>query len=270
MQSHYISHNRSTLHYLKFGHGANLLFCFHGYGRESDTFAFLQPLGRQFTIIAIDVPFHGRTDWQDELIFDPGHLKNFLFQIRDSLQMHDKKFHLLGFSMGGRIALHLLQIMPGHVERLLLLAPDGLHFNFWRWFGSNTWLGNTILSYFIHKPGRALWLLDKIVQWGIVSKNMAGFIRYYLQHDEHRIRLYNRYIAMRRFNPSIAKVKHLIIEYKIPVRLLFGSFDNVIPIKGGKNFVKNIESHASLKVINSGHNLLQSWQLPAIADMLLR
>jgi pimeloyl-ACP methyl ester carboxylesterase len=112
MQSHYITHNNSTIHYRKFGDGPKLLFCFHGYGREADTFSILERrLGSLFTIVAIDIPFHGRTEWKEELIFKPKYLQQFLLQIRRSLNKENIKFSLLGFSIGGRLALYLTQLM---------------------------------------------------------------------------------------------------------------------------------------------------------------
>src|SRR3954467_15480937 len=100
MSSHYLRHKNSTIHYRQFGNGPKLLFCFHGYGRESFSFSFLErKLGNIFTIVAIDVPFHGLTEWNDELIFSPNYLSQFVLTIRKTLKKEDKKFTLLGFSM---------------------------------------------------------------------------------------------------------------------------------------------------------------------------
>lgn len=269
MQSHYITHNNSTIHYRQFGNGPKLLFCFHGYGRESDTFYVLERrLGSAFTIVAIDFPFHGRTDWKDELIFKPYYLTQFLLQIRSTLRKENMKFSLLGFSMGGRIALHLTQLMADKVERLVLLAPDGLNFNFVRWFGSDTWLGNKLLSYTMHRPAWLFWVLEKAEKWRVIPRNLAGFLRSYIQDDEYRFVLYNRYISMRKFNSSLQKVKRFIKQYQIPVRMLYGKFDKVIPSKGGERFKEGIEEFVSLKVVDSGHNLLNEGQAGRIAQLI--
>src|SRR3954470_2439847 len=173
MKSHYITFKNSAVHYRQFGNGNRLLFCFHGYGRESDTFYFLERrLGNEFTIIAIDVPFHGRTEWKDEVVLKPMYLQQFLLQIRKDLNKRDMKFSLLGFSMGGRIALYLTQLLPNDVERLILIAPDGLNFNFWRWMASDTWAGNKFLNYTIHNGGWVSWVLDKAEKMGVIHRNL--------------------------------------------------------------------------------------------------
>jgi pimeloyl-ACP methyl ester carboxylesterase len=269
MQSHYIRHKNSTIHYRQFGHGPRLLFCFHGYGRESDTFLFLErKLGNLFTIIAIDIPFHGLTEWKDELIFDPKHLTRFLLDIRSSVNKDDRKFTLLGFSMGGRIALYLTQLLPEKVDRLILLAPDGLAFNFWRWFGSGTWIGSRLLHYSIHHPGWFKWLITTAEKWHVIRRSLADFVRYYIFDEEHRKILYRRWISMRKFKPAKGKLKRLIQQHRIEVRMLFGAFDRVIPYSGGQQFREGIEEFASMQIVEAGHNLLSEVNAPKIVQLI--
>lgn len=269
MQSHYITHNNSTIHYRQFGIGPKLLFCFHGYGRESYTFSFLERrLGNAFTIIAIDIPYHGLTEWKEELTFKPIYLIQFLLQIRRSLNKEDSKFSILGFSMGGRIALYLTQLLPDQVERLVLLAPDGLSFNFWRWLGSQTLIGSKLLHYTIHHPQWLKWLINKAIKWHVIHRGLANFIEYYIYDEEHRKTLYMRWISMRKFKPSTSKLKQLIKKNHLPVRMLFGAFDRVIPYAGGERFKQGIEEFATLEVIESGHNLLSEAHGKKIAQLI--
>lgn len=269
MQSHYITHKNSVIHYRQFGDGPKLLFCFHGYGRESYTFSFLERrLGNAFTIIAIDIPFHGLTEWKDELIFKPEYLAKFILDIRSSLQKDDIKFSVLGFSMGGRIALYLTQLLAEKVERLVLLAPDGLSFNFWRWLGSGTWIGSKLLHYTIHHPGWLKWLINKAEKWHLIHRSLADFVRYYIYNEEHRKTLYRRWISMRKFKPAPAKLKRLITKNRIPVRMLFGAFDRVIPHKGGERFKQGIEQFAAVEVVEAGHHLLSEVHVRKIAQLI--
>jgi pimeloyl-ACP methyl ester carboxylesterase len=269
MQSHYITFKNSTVHYRKFGNGSKLLFCFHGYGRESDTFYILERrLGSVFTIIAIDIPFHGLTDWKEEIVLKPEYLQQFLLQIRTDLNKDNIKFSLLGFSMGGRIALHLTQLMSELVERLILLAPDGLNFNFWRWMASDTWLGNKLMNYTIHNGRWVAAALNKAEKWHIIHRSLTGFLSYYLDNEEYRIKFYHRYIAMQKFRPSLSKLKQLIKKYRIPVKMMFGRYDQVIPYVGGEKFREGIEEFASVKIVDAGHHLLSESHADKIAQLI--
>ncbi len=97
------------------------MVCFHGYGEEAQVFEFLaRYAGNQFTFISIDLPFHGKTEWKDGLLFTPADLQQIIEEIvaKNSSQAadhsdsyRDQKISLIGFSLGGRIALSLI---PGH------------------------------------------------------------------------------------------------------------------------------------------------------------
>lgn len=269
MKSYYITFKNSTVHYRKFGNGSRLLFCFHGYGRESDTFYILERrLGSDFTIIAIDIPFHGLTDWKEEIVLKPKYLQQFILQIRRDLNKEKNKFTLLGFSMGGRIALHLTQLMPDQIERLILIAPDGLNFNFWRWLASDTLIGNKFLDYTIHNPSMVSKVLARAEKWNIIHRSLADFVGYYLNDEEYRIKFYHKYISMKKFRPSLNLLKRLIKKYRIPVRMMFGKYDNVIPYVGGEKFREGIEEFAALKILNTGHHLLTESNADKIAQLI--
>lgn len=269
MQSHYLTYNNSTIHYARFGNGPKLLFCFHGYGRESYTFSiFEKKLGSAFTIIAIDIPYHGLTKWQEETQFKPGNLVQFLLEIRVLLKKEDSKFSLLGFSMGGRVALYLTQLLAEKVEKLVLIAPDGLQFNSLRYFATETWLGNKIFNYTIYHPKWLLSLINKAEKWNFIHGSVADFALYFINDEKNRILLYQRLTAIRDFKVSNSRLKQLIRKYKIPVRMMFGRFDKVIPLAGGEKFKAGIEEFASMKIVESGHHLLSEGQVDKIVQLI--
>lgn len=269
MQSHYITYKNSTIHYAQFGTGPKLLFCFHGYGRESYTFSILEKkLGRLYTIIAIDIPYHGLTKWQEELSFKPENLVQFLLQIRSKLQKENIRFSILGFSMGGRIALYLTQLLADKVEKLILLAPDGLQFNLLRFVASETWLGNKIFNYTIYHPKWLFSLIDKAEKRKIIHSNVADFALYFINDEKNRTLLYQRLISIKDFKASIGRLKRLIRKYKIPVRMMFGRYDKIIPYAGGEKFKEGIEEFVSMKIVDSGHHLLSEWLVDKIVQLV--
>lgn len=269
MQSHYITHQNSTVHYRIFGEGKGLIFCFHGYGREGDTFYVLEKrIGIQYTIVAIDVPYHGKTQWNDELVMRPEYLVLLVNNIRRKLFNDTRPFILLGFSMGGRIAMHLTMLMAENVRKLVLLAPDGLNYNFWRRIATHTWVGNKLLTYTINHPGWAMYVINKAEKWRVLPASMANFVRFYIEDKNHRLKLYNRYMSMRAFDPSLKKLKREIENYNIQVRLLFGKFDKIIPSAGGKNFMKGIAPFCKMYQIEAGHNLLNDVHAAKIVQLI--
>jgi pimeloyl-ACP methyl ester carboxylesterase len=267
MQSHFVTHNTSSFHYRLFGKGPQLLFCFHGYGRDSYTFGFLaKELGNKYTLVALDAPHHGDTKW-DNPVFHPRDLVSILQKIRKQLNKEITKFSLLGFSMGGRIALHLTQVLPEQIERVVLLAPDGLKFNFWTWFSTNTWIGHKMFEYTINHPKWLLRSMNFAERYRFLRKSIVNFVRYYIDDHEERKVLYRRYIIMRKFKPHLNYIKKTITKNKIKVRMLFGSYDRIIHSESGERFIEKIEQYATIKIIDAGHDLLKDWHCDDIAKL---
>jgi 2-succinyl-6-hydroxy-2,4-cyclohexadiene-1-carboxylate synthase len=103
------------------------LFFLHGFMGSSDDFkTILEILGDQFCCLAIDLPGHGQTQ-----MLDPG-LSDGINEIAESLiafltHLHFTHSHLIGYSMGGRLALYLICRFPEQFKSLSLeSASPGL------------------------------------------------------------------------------------------------------------------------------------------------
>jgi len=128
MESAYLTYKNSLIHYRKSGTGSQLALCFHGFGTFANTFDWIAQHVPDHTFIAFDLPYHGLTQWTESDTLKAEEL----IRILDLCpEITGRNFALAGFSMGGRIALSILQQVPSRITRLVLLAPDGLHMNDW-------------------------------------------------------------------------------------------------------------------------------------------
>ncbi|MDO6618417.1 2-succinyl-6-hydroxy-2,4-cyclohexadiene-1-carboxylate synthase [Shewanella sp. 6_MG-2023] len=94
------------------------LVLLHGFlGSKEDWQASLQILSQHFHCICIDLPGHG--DNQLELP-TPGFETAAQSIVDKVIQLGYSQFHLLGYSLGGRIALHIAKLYPKAVLSLLL------------------------------------------------------------------------------------------------------------------------------------------------------
>ena len=120
MESLFEKYKSSQIHYYHSATGINkrVLICFHGYAESAESFFFLEKfIENDFIIIAIDFPFHGETEWNEELLFTPEHLIEILFSIINKLSANNKEIYLFGFSMGARVALDLLMRVPKKLKK---------------------------------------------------------------------------------------------------------------------------------------------------------
>ncbi len=269
MYSLSIAFKSSTIHYSYGGTGNHLLFCLHGYGESEKSFHFLESfLSTEYTLIAIDMPYHGSTDWKEGLNFQV----NELIQLQNLLiakhGFSNKHISLLGYSMGGRIALTILQQIPNSITRVILLAPDGLKINFWYWLSTQTFFGNQLFAATIHNPRWFLWMIKQFNRVGLLNLSIVKFIEYYLHDKKMRKLLFLRWTCFRKFSPNLNSLKTIVKQKRIPTHLLYGKYDRIIKPASGEKFRKGIESFCSIEIIDTGHHLLKEKNAGVILNYL--
>lgn len=257
-----VPYRSSLIHFEIFGTGENILLCFHGYGEDGSVFSILEKnLGNKFKIIAIDLPFHGKTNWKEGLNFNPLQLIQIL---QNGFGLQKVKFSILGYSMGGRIALQLLQLLPQNISKAVFIAPDGLHKNLWYQFSISP-AGNSVFYYCMKHPA----VLKTIMNTGNFLKigSLKNF-SYYIDTSKARELLYKRWTTLRQFKPDLKILQQIISSYKIPVRFLYGLYDTLIESHEGEKFIQSIAPYGSLIKIQAGHKLLKEKYTSQIASLL--
>lgn len=101
------------------GRGRRDLVLLHGWGMNLRVWDELAPaLSRRFRVITIDLPGHGRSDWDGAALSPAAQT----FRVHETLAPLTTRYHLLGWSLGGQFALDLAAAMPAGIERLVLVA----------------------------------------------------------------------------------------------------------------------------------------------------
>jgi pimeloyl-[acyl-carrier protein] methyl ester esterase len=100
------------------GKGPDLVLL-HGWGlnlRVWDGLASV--LEESYRLVMVDLPGHGRSEWNPKARTPAEQA----WQVHATLASVSDRYSLLGWSLGGQIALDLAAAMPGSVERLVLVA----------------------------------------------------------------------------------------------------------------------------------------------------
>jgi pimeloyl-ACP methyl ester carboxylesterase len=273
MHTDFLLFRSSRVAYRQWGGGPRLLLCFHGYGEESGSFGFLEEsLGADFTLLAIDLPFHGETDWKEGAL-EPDDLLSMVREITSGWPAALEPWWLLGYSMGGRIALSLTEKIPGMVAGILLVAPDGLVVNPWYWLATQTSPGNWLFRLTMRYPGWFFFILRIGNFLKIVNPSVYKFTRQYIGNRVVRRELYLRWTAMRKFRPHLPALQKIIREHRIRLRLLFGRYDRIIRWERGRQFIDGIQAsppspYIRLEILPQGHQLLHPRNLDTILSLL--
>jgi len=304
MANRNLTFRQSRISYYRWGKGPRLLLCFHGYGESAPGFSFLEEiLGDAFTILAIDLPFHGQTDWK-EAPLTPANLLTIIDEILAGSpavaplsagpstiaplsagpptvapvpgapapangvhpESHPNGWWLMGYSMGGRIALSLLEHAPERIDRLILLAPDGLVVNPWYWLATQTRPGRQLFKWTMYHPGWFFFVLRMGNKLRLVNPSVYKFVANYVDNKEIRSALYTRWTGLRLFKPRLDVIKNIIRTRRLPVQLLYGKFDRIIRVERGEQFRKGIEPWCELTVIPAGHQLLKKDHIQALVS----
>jgi hypothetical protein len=89
----------------------------------------------------------------------------------------------------------------------------------------------------------------------LLNKSIVRIMHHYLDEQEGRLLLYQCWTTMRKFKPGKKAIANAINEYRIPIRFLFGGYDNIILSKRSKFFKEN--PYVKVTIINAGHQLLR-------------
>ncbi|HWX75598.1 MAG TPA: alpha/beta fold hydrolase [Solirubrobacteraceae bacterium] len=95
----------------------------HGLGATKASFlTTVAALSGQFRVIALDLPGFGDSDKPIGAAYDAQYFAEAVLGVLDALEL--KRVHLIGNSLGGRVALEVALRQPRRVSRLALLAPS--------------------------------------------------------------------------------------------------------------------------------------------------
>jgi pimeloyl-ACP methyl ester carboxylesterase len=117
-----LSTRRGQLSIMEAGSGPPLL-AMHGLGATKVSFiSTVSALSPRFRVIALDLPGFGDSAKPIGASYDARFFARAVIALLDALELD--RVHLIGNSLGGRIALEVALEYPGRVERLALLCPS--------------------------------------------------------------------------------------------------------------------------------------------------
>ncbi len=113
---------RARLSTLEAGLGPPVL-AIHGLGGTKGSFIHtIAALSDRFRVVAVDLPGFGDSDKPIGAAYDPRFFAGHMIELMDALELD--RVHLIGNSLGGRVALEVALRAPERVGRLALLAPS--------------------------------------------------------------------------------------------------------------------------------------------------
>lgn len=240
------------LHAASYGHGQQIILAFHGFGQDRSVYQVFDRIVR-FThkLHSFDLPFHGKSQtslFKEDINKDA--LKDFFqeyFKINNI-----SYFTLIGYSIGAKFALNLVNFFPEQIERLILIAPDGLKINFWYRLATGTSVSRSLFHYIVRHPGIFYKLADVLTQLKLLHPSVSRFAKSQMADEKKRLLVYNSWVNFRTLNLDIKEIGQTIKKFKIPVEIFLGEKDQVINPESLKPLIKEF-SQVQVHMLPAGH-----------------
>ncbi len=255
-------HNGFTLEYAQFGTGNSTVLAFHGFNRPlEDMKLFEEMVGEDESIVSVHLFDHGASTWPNELdILDGVSLVSFQELVKAFLSsLGVASFSLIGYSLGGKICLSIIEMNAFKIDRVLLLAPDGLYINPFYQLLIGTKIGRNLFQSVAQNPRKILKLTDLLRQFRLIDGKLHRFVHVNLGEGnrvEDRMRIYHSWLAFQHFKPNLRQIFLISQKQKVDLNLIMGKKDSVIKPKHGRKLLKLGLEKSRLHFLNQGHQLI--------------
>ena len=251
----YITEGKTRLHYQKLGHGPLVMLAFHGYGQDLSYYKpVAEAIGKQFTIYAFDLFFHGKS-WlaREHAPLTKTFLKELLERFLQEEQINH--FSVAGFSMGGKFALATLEAFPERIKAFYLVAPDGIKTSFWYSVATYPgWLSG-IFKRTVVKPQPFFKLVQVLGSLKVLHPGLLRFARHQMDSPAKRLKIYKSWTSFRFLVFDLEKIIRLLNTSGIPTHIFLGQFDQIITAAGIKFFSDAIQN-CQVIILRTGHTHL--------------
>ena len=156
-----------------------------------------------------------------------------------------------------------LQLCPDRIDKVVLMASDGLRFNSFYFFLTRTYPGKRLFNHFLTKPKTYFPLIDWMRDRKVIDQNRHSFAMWYLQTESTRAFLLKVWPCLRKLVPSQIKLRKVIAAGDKPVHIFMGKHDKIIPVRLAEKFKGKLKS-VHLYVLDKGHRVMDEDSLPEI------
>ena len=243
-----------TWSYLDSEKGDDVWLTLHGYGQSAEVMhKFMQTFRPNARVLSFDLPLHGGTTVK----------KNEAVRIGDLAELAGnalravggKKCSILAYSLGGKVALKMIELDPGKLNHVVLMAPDGLKINKLYGFVTNTLLGRWIFRLVIVFPQPILFFSKLISTLRIMNPKIHEFVSSQLSEKDNRQKILDTWMIFKNVKPDLDQVSKRVWRYSVNLTLVFGKTDRVIHPKLAKKLSGANCKSAEVIMLDAGHNL---------------
>jgi pimeloyl-ACP methyl ester carboxylesterase len=159
---------------------------------------------------------------------------------------------MVGYSLGARFALTLVESLGTQIDSIILIAPDGIKSSRWYQWASGTWLGNRLLRHTVVRSRLFFRILNQAYRLKIIERSVLKFVEAHMDTRTKRLEVYRRWTALRRIQPNRRRVRQACNTYQISSTFFLGKYDAVVKSRAIVKFHKSLNV-STMNILPCGH-----------------
>lgn len=239
ISSNKININGNNVHYYTAGEGEPLLVIHGGMGDASTWLSNVDRLAGKYKLYVPDLPGFGKSQLL-ECEHNIAVFTEFVKDFADYLGLD--KFHLMGHSIGGGVALNYALRFPGKVKKLVLISSLCLGREIACWI--------RLASISAHAIGSTVLALAKALKWLIDTLMIP--VKFVVPFSRASVNLGGNITTVKEQTLVLA---NQLCSLTMPTLLVWGAKDEVVPVKHAYAAARVIPDCQLQVFENRGHNV---------------
>ena len=236
----------------KVGADRKVAIALHGFSRTMEDMVAVQPLVRGRALLALHLAGHGRSSGHHR----PLEPEDWFSAVEALLASEGLEFDgtLIGYSLGGRIALHWWTVQPERFSRVVLMAPDGLVKSPGYRLAVDTMVGRAWLLQSPRQRERIVRRISWLHAKGLFPDHFYQFSMFHLETAEMWAMVIDCWLSLRRFwPPGRRALKRLVAAHPGVLEAHFGERDKVVKPRNART----LDGVCPVHFHPCGHGLLR-------------
>jgi len=231
-KSHMVSTRFGQTHIMEMGDGDEIVVLLHGSTSNNSMWINEVESLKSYKVLAIDLPGEPNKSTETRLPLDDNSFADWL---HDCMAHYNQpKFHLIGNSLGGWVALKYGTVYNNHLSSLSLIAPSGI------------------------APARISFMFKAVFYLALGKNGIKKLAKTAIGRDDVDEEVIDVMVMMmKHFNPRMGSLPVFddlsLKNLKMPILYLGGNKDQLLNTKKSARRLELIGLSADVRTINSGH-----------------
>lgn len=267
-ESQFVKIDGMSVHYRDEGPSrAPCILLLHDVGTSLHVYDhWIDTLKLEYRVVSLDLPGFGLTGPHPNRDYSMKTYRDFLNKFMDELDI--RACYAVGNGLGGRLAWELALAYPKRVMKMVLISPSGFPLKDQKKTAMEKMATGSGLQKFWFKKFASKKVVKKSVEQGYGKSERIKKEDLKRQYDLLR-RKGNRQAFIDRVNQDDYDRTRRIKDIEVPVMIMWGADDNIIPIEHASYFHKLLPN-SKLKLYSEvGHFIPEEIQSQAVLDIMI-